>query len=590
MKKYIIYIGILISGLLLGYVLFGSNSTPNDSHNHQISETLNQQWTCSMHPQIMQPDAGDCPICGMDLIPAETSAEGLEVNQFKMSENALALANIETTIINSITNEVSGFMLSGKITENEKTNSIQTAHFGGRIEKLFVNSTGEKVYQGQQLALIYSPQLVIAQKELLTALESKTKDLTLYQAVRNKLKIWKLSEKQIDKIEASKSIITNFPVYANVSGIVTKKMIEEGNYIKEGQGLFMISNLNTVWADFDAYEKQLSSIKIGDEISISTNAEPNKNINAKISFIDPVLNTSTRTVIVRTELKNNEGVLKPGMFIQGHLTPKNATKKREALLVVPKTAVLWTGKRSVVYVKIPGTEPIFQMREILLGNDIGDSYEIIEGLSLNEEIVTNGTFTVDAAAQLQGKKSMMNTTTDELQSGQNIHVSVQNNNPLTNLEEIGRINVSVKFQEQLNNIFNDYLILKDGLVNDDNVSTQKAAVTFNKNLEKIDMGLLKESTAQKTWILLLKELNISSRGISKVTSIKEQRDYFISLSNYISKSIEVFGINKRVYKQFCPMANNDRGAFWLSTEEEIMNPYFGDTMLKCGNIAAIIEN
>jgi len=128
------------------------------------------------------------------------------------------------------------------------------------------------------------------------------------------------------------------------------------------------------------------------------------------------------------------------------------------------------------------------------------------------------------------------------------------------------------------------------LVNDDNVSTQKAAVTFNKNLEKIDMGLLKESTAQKTWILLLKELNISSRGISKVTSIKEQRDYFISLSNYISKSIEVFGINKRVYKQFCPMANNDRGAFWLSTEEEIMNPYFGDTMLKCGNIAAIIEN
>ena len=590
MKKYIIYIGILISGLLLGYVLFGSNSTPNDSHNHQISETKNQQWTCSMHPQIMQPDAGDCPICGMDLIPAETSAEGLEVNQFKMSENALALANIETTIINSITNEVSGFMLSGKITENEKTNSIQTAHFGGRIEKLFVNSTGEKVYQGQQLALIYSPQLVIAQKELLTALESKTKDLTLYQAVRNKLKIWKLSEKQIDKIEASKSIITNFPVYANVSGIVTKKMIEEGNYIKEGQGLFMISNLNTVWADFDAYEKQLSSIKIGDEISISTNAEPNKNINAKISFIDPVLNTSTRTVIVRTELKNNEGVLKPGMFIQGHLTPKNATKKREALLVVPKTAVLWTGKRSVVYVKIPGTEPIFQMREILLGNDIGDSYEIVEGLSLNEEIVTNGTFTVDAAAQLQGKKSMMNTTTDELQSGQNIHVSVQNNNPLTNLEEIGRINVSVKFQEQLNNIFNDYLILKDGLVNDDNVSTQKAAVTFNKNLEKIDMGLLKESTAQKTWILLLKELNISSRGISKVTSIKEQRDYFISLSNYISKSIEVFGINKRVYKQFCPMANNDRGAFWLSTEEEIMNPYFGDTMLKCGNIAAIIEN
>lgn len=589
----------LISGLLLGYVLFGSNSTPNDSHNHQISETINQQWTCSMHPQIMQPDAGDCPICGMNLIPAETSAEGLEANQFKMSENALALANIETTIINSITNEVSGFMLSGKITENEKTNSIQTAHFGGRIEKLFVNSTGEKVYQGQQLALIYSPQLVIAQKELLTALESKTKDLTLYQAVRNKLKIWKLSEKQIDKIEASKSIITNFPVYANVSGIVTEKMIEEGNYVKEGQELFMISNLNTVWADFDAYEKQLSSIKEGDEISIRTNADPNKEINAKISFIDPVLNTSTRTVIVRTELKNNEGVLKPGMFIQGHLTPKNATKKREALLVVPKTSVLWTGKRSVVYVKIPGTEPIFQMREILLGNDIGDSYEIVEGLSLNEEIVTNGTFTVDAAAQLQGKKSMMSPEGGRVVTGHENHIGMQGSentqeeNEVEKTEDdtvIKRIKVATKFQNQLSTVFTNYLAIKDALVNDDVKRAQSAEITFQENLEKVDMKLLKDTKSHNLWMPLLKELKTASKEIATAATIKIQREHFITLSNAIAKTVTIFGVNKKVYKQFCPMANNDRGAFWLSTEEEIMNPYFGDMMLKCGNIAAIIEN
>jgi Cu(I)/Ag(I) efflux system membrane fusion protein len=267
MKKYIIYIAILITGLFLGWLLFGNASNSEEkNHNNETSETKNQQWTCSMHPQIMQPEPGDCPICGMDLILAEVGAEGLEANQFKMSQNAMALANIETTIIGNNTHEISGLLLSGKINENEKTTAIQTAHFGGRIETLFVNSTGEKVYQGQQLALIYSPQLVTAQKELLTALASKNEDVTLYNAVRNKLKLWKLSEKQIDKIEASKSIITNFPVYANVSGIVTKKMVEAGTYVKEGQPLLMISNLNTVWADFDAYEKQFSSIKIGDEI------------------------------------------------------------------------------------------------------------------------------------------------------------------------------------------------------------------------------------------------------------------------------------------------------------------------------------
>jgi len=591
MKKYIIYIGILAVGLLLGSFFFGSSSTPDDTHNHETEEAENQMWTCSMHPQIMQPEPGDCPICGMDLIPAEVGAEGLEANQFKLSQNAMALANIETTIIGNNTNEISGLMLSGKINENEKTNSIQTAHFGGRIEKLFVNSTGEKIYQGQQLALIYSPQLVTAQKELLTTLESKNDDLTLYNAVRNKLKLWKLSENQINKIEASKAIITNFPVYANVSGIVTKKMVEEGNYVKEGQSLLMISNLNTVWADFDAYEKQLSSIKVGDEISITTNANPNKEIKAKISFIDPVLNTSTRTVIVRTKLNNKKGELKPGMFIKGLLSAKALNNQNEALVTVPKTAVLWTGKRSVVYVKQKGSEPVFELRDVTLGNEIGSSYEIIEGLNTNEEIVTNGTFTVDAAAQLQGKKSMMSPEGGRVVTGHENHIGMQDTDN-TQKEEVAvveRIKVNPKFQEQLSTVFTNYLAIKDALVNDDNMLAQKAAITFQENLEKVDMKLLKDSKSHNLWMPILKELKTSSSKISSLADIKTQREHFISLSNNVIKSVEAFGVNKKIYKQFCPMANNDNGAYWLSTDENIKNPYFGEMMLKCGSTKEIIN-
>ncbi|MFD0760578.1 efflux RND transporter periplasmic adaptor subunit [Lutibacter aestuarii] len=590
MKKYIIYIGILTTGLISGWLLFGNSSNVEENHNHETSQTENQQWTCSMHPQIMQPEPGDCPICGMDLIPAETSADGLTANEFKMSTNALALANIETTVIGFNTTPKEGLFLVGKIKENEKTNAIQTAHFGGRIEKLFVNSTGEMVTKGQPLALIYSPELVTAQKELLTASEIKNSDVSLYNAVKNKLKLWKLSENQIHKIEKSKTIITNFPVYANVTGVVSTKMVEEGTYIKEGQGLFTIANLTTVWANFDAYEKQLSSIQLGDEIRITTNANPNKEFKAKISFIDPILNTLTRTVTVRAELNNPKGTLKPGMFIKGFITPSNTKNNQQKTLIIPKSAVLWTGERSVVYVKKEGLEPVFEMREVTLGNEIGNSYEILDGLYEQEEIVTNGTFTIDAAAQLQGKKSMMNTKSGNVITGHENHIGMQET---SNLEEttnsIEQINVPLKFQQQLHEVLLAYLQVKDALVNDNSNVAQKEASILLKNLQLVDMKLLTENKSHKLWMTLLNKLTTSAKEIEITNDIKAQRNSFISLSNNITKSVESFGANQKVYKQFCPMANSDKGAIWLSLNENIENPYYGEMMLKCGVVQATIE-
>ena len=149
MKKYIIYIGILVIGLLLGWLLFGNSSNASEDHDHKLTESQIEQWTCSMHPQILQSEPGSCPICGMELIPASTSEDGLSSNQFKLSKNAMALANIETTIIMRNGSNSSGLILSGKIKENEKASAVQTAHFGGRIEKLYINSNGEKVSKGQ---------------------------------------------------------------------------------------------------------------------------------------------------------------------------------------------------------------------------------------------------------------------------------------------------------------------------------------------------------------------------------------------------------------------------------------------------------
>ena len=217
MKKILIYIGILATGLLLGYWLFGNPEENIEGEEHEHTEEVAQMWTCSMHPQIMQPEPGQCPICGMDLIPAEAGAEGLAPDQFKMTENALALANIQTTTVGGGEASGNNLNLSGKIQVNEEANAVQVSYFAGRIERLNVNFTGENVNRGQLLATIYSPELVAAQQELLTAARMKENQPALYKAVRNKLKLWKLSDNQIDAIEASGSVKENFPVYATVS-------------------------------------------------------------------------------------------------------------------------------------------------------------------------------------------------------------------------------------------------------------------------------------------------------------------------------------------------------------------------------------
>ena len=600
MNKNIIYIGVaLIVGLLGGYLIFGGGSADTatnkvkDDHNHSEEIASGQMWTCSMHPQIMQPEPGDCPICGMDLIPAETGADGLLADQFKMTENAMALANIQTTVVGSGAIEAGTLKLSGKIRENEESNAVQVTYFAGRIERLYVNSTGERVGKGQRLATIYSPELVSAQQELLTAASLKESQPELYSAVRNKLKLWKLSEKQINSIEQAGKVQEYFPVYATVSGTVTHKMVEEGDYVKLGQPLYKIANLNTVWAEFDAYENQIASLKEGQSIKIVTNAYPNQEFNAKISFIDPLLNSATRTIVVRAVLNNRKDKFKPGMFVEGKV--EGTEMQMNEAINVPASAVMWTGERSVVYVKTNPNEPVFEMRDVLLGNASGDTYTIIEGLQNGDEIVTNGTFTVDAAAQLQGKKSMMNAEGGKTMTGHEGHLGMQNDgsgdkmNNTSHSEMNKRIEVASKFQNQLKRVFEDYILLKDALVNDNATEAQTAAKKIGQNLAKVDMKLLTNEEAHNHWMTIQKELKNSANAIENNSDIAVQRDHFKHLSAHITSGIKLFGVNQKVYRDFCPMADNNKGAFWLSLEEEIRNPYYGEAMLKCGEVRETIE-
>ena len=574
MKKYIVYVGLVLIGLVFGWLLFGNNSNEEANHNHTEASQTNKMWTCSMHPQIMQPEPGDCPICGMDLIPAEAGADGLTADQFKLTANAMALANIQTTLVGNGSIENGIIKLSGKIAENEEANAVQVSYFSGRIERLNISFTGEDVRKGQLLATIYSPELYAAQQELITASSLKESQPALYKAVRNKLKLWKLSENQINQIETSGKVIENFPVYATVSGTVTEKLVEQGDYIKQGQPLLKIANLNTVWANFDVYENQIEQFKKGQEVKVITNAYPNKTFKGTVDFIDPVLNTKTRTVDLRVVLNNKEAIFKPGMFVSAEIESDKINSNE--VITVPSSAVLWTGERSVVYIKSNPNEPVFELKEVTLGNKIGDNYEVLDGLSSGNEIVTYGTFTVDAAAQLQGKKSMMN---------QPVAKEMTVNEDYS---KITRLESPEAFQQQLKQVYDNYINLKDALVEDNSVQASSDAKKLISSFRKIDMKLLK-GEVHKQWMTLEGHIQSSANSISKSSEIKTQRDHFKQLSTQLIKAVQLFGVNEKVYVEFCPMADNNNGAYWLSKEEQILNPYFGDTMLKCGEVKQTIE-
>ena len=583
MKKYVINSGILVIGLFLGWLLFDGSSNEEATHNHSETSETAQMWTCSMHPQIMQPAPGDCPICGMDLIPAEVGADGLTPDQFKLTKNAMALANIQTTIVGKGMAVENNTKLSGKITKNEEANTVQVSYFSGRIERLNVNFTGEYIRKGQLLAIIYSPELYAAQQELITAASLKESQPALYQAVRNKLKIWKLSDSQINNIETSGKVSENIPVYATVSGTVTEKLVEQGDYVKQGQPLLKIANLNTVWANFDVYENQIDNFKKGQEVSINTNAYPNKTFRGKVDFIDPILNTKTRTLALRVVLNNKDDVFKPGMFVSAKIeTIKNTAHE---LLTIPSSGVLWTGERSVVYVKPNTGQPIFQMREVTLGNRIADTYEVLQGLKAGDEIVTNGAFTVDAAAQLQGKKSMMNKEGGGTIMDHEGHLGMQSEKAEI---KIDRIEVPKDFQNQLKNVYNSYIDLKNALVKEEPKNAINASKSLLKNLSNMDMNLLK-GDAHNHWMDLKKEIKSFAMSISKSSSITEQRGYFKELSSKLIQAVQSFGVNEKVYVEYCPMADNNKGAYWLSKEEKVINPYFGSAMLTCGEVKQVID-
>lgn len=565
----------LVVGFFVGRILLpGRAQEATEANSVQASGTV--IWTCSMDPQIRRSEPGKCPICGMDLIPLEEDTGDGDPMEIKMSPTAMQLANVQTAIV-GFGPSVRELRLTGKVQPDERLKFSQVTHIEGRVEQLAVNFTGEPVRKGQQLAMLYSPELVTAQEELFAAQKIKDMQPALLEAAKQKLRNWKLTGAQIERILASGKAQERFPILADVSGIVLEKRVNLGDYLMRGMSLYDIVDLSRVWVLFNVYESDMAWAKVGSTVEFTVQSLPGERFKGRIAFIDPVINPMTRVATARVEVANSGGKLKPEMFAEGVIKTQMGGKKEG--LIVPKSAVLWTGKRSVVYVKNTSETGIsFLMRELTLGPLSGEGYLIEEGLQAGEEIAVSGVFSIDAAAQLAGKPSMMNPEGSVTATGHGASTA-----PVQPLE------VDKQAKTAVQQLFDRYFLLKDALVKDDLTTAKKQAGELKKAFENTGMSLF-TGKAHDHWMrhsgAAVEALNM----LAAATDIEGARKYFKPLSGQMVALAKAFGpFGETVYVQHCPMADNNTGADWLSLDEQIKNPYFGDKMLKCGSVTATIK-
>ena len=664
-QKLIRWAIIVILAFGFGYLFRGGGTTrPDVEHTHGEEATADIEfWTCAMHPQIQLPGPGQCPLCGMDLVPVTSDAGGQEVGprEIRMSPAAMKLAEIQTAPVERkyVENEI---RMVGKVEYDETRLSYITAWVPGRLDRLYVDYTGVSVTKGDHMVYLYSPELLAAQEELIQALVTvknlEDSDMSLIkdrasntvETVREKLRLWGLTAEQISAIEQNEKPDDHLTIFAPSSGVVIHKNALEGMYVDVGTQIYTIADLTRIWVKLDAYESDLSWIRYGQDVEFVTEAYPGEKFTGTIAFIDPVLNEKTRTVKVRVNVPNPDGRLKPGMFIRAIVRSKTTAGGKvvdaslagkwigpmhpeiikdepglcdicgmalvsteslgyeyldeaaeQAPLVIPASAPLITGKRSVVYIKVTGKQNVFEGREIVLGPRAGDYYLVREGLSEGELVVVNGNFKIDSAMQILAKPSMMNPEgggpapghqhgddSTPAQKAAPMDTGGGEHSDHSSMEEPMKMDMPMEipsgFKKQLTRFYQSYLDITEALANDDSVSAQTAANETMTALEAIDMKLL-DGRAHMEWMKHRSQFKQAGK-LFESADIEEIRKGLIEFSARLSDTMELFGFSgsEDLYVLRCPMADDGNGAIWLQRDKTTRNPFYGQKMLTCGSV------
>lgn len=591
----------LLLGLGGGYVLWGggpkegSSTEMGDAHEHKPAVEF---WTCSMHPQIQLPGPGQCPICGMDLIPVTPGTGMGGLRRLTIRPEQRALMRVRTVPVEKRYPEAT-LRLVGKVAYDETRLGYITAWVPGRIDELYVDFTGVTVRKGDHMVKLYSPELYTAQQELLQAklsiVEMQKSNLSSLRdsaqntvnSARDRLRLWGLTAQQISEIEERGKPEEHVTIYSPSAGLVIHRNAQEGMYVDTGTRIFTIADLSYVWVQLDAYESDLAWLRYGQEVGFETEAYRGRKFTGRISFIDPVLDSSTRTVSVRVNVLNPDGLLKPDMFVRavvrariaaggqvmdpslagkwlspmhpeivkdgpgtcdvcgmalvpaeelGYIAANEAVT--EAPLVVPVSATLMTGTRAVVYVELPDTEaPTYEGREVVLGPRAGDFYIVRHGLQEGELVVAEGNFKIDSALQIQAKPSMMNPSGGQSSTG---HDHGGSGKMEMAPEEMTTSGLTEAAQARLQLLERQYAGVKDAVAANVLERARASFSDFGDAVTNTEMALF-TGKAHEMWMELDMQLSNDAFEGRSVDSMEEARAALERLSKTIEMMREHLG-------------------------------------------------
>lgn len=529
MKQLLISGGALIIGLFLGYLVF----TDSNHAHHPLNTTT--EYTCTMHPQIRQNEPGKCPICGMDLVPLETesnSAKGLRLTTSELSANGIEMMTVTRQIAHP------QIHVNGRFRSDIRREYHQRATTVGRIEAVRVSGDGVRVRRGDILFEIYAPAWENTQRELQTAIRNG--QTALIRALKDRLRNAQVADADIERIATSKTLFRSFPIRAQRNGIILEMPRRAGDSFSVDQALVTIIDISALWIEVDVPQEFAHSIEIGDSVSIERTGA--STIRARVDQLRPVIDLNNRQRQLRVYYKNPRQTVIPGHDFNGILKHL----KQDSIIVIPRSAVLWTGPRSIVYRRVNGE---FRAQWIEIGplTDVG--YPVLNGLQVGDEIVQNGVFQVDAAAQLTAFPSMMNPPAPPMRW--------------------------TDANKQLwTSLLTDYFRLSQALASDQFDYAQRAFQSAQTRFAKYA-----DKHRSDPLLAAIDQLRKSAVPVD----LKSLRNRFLGLSRQFKPLIEQFNPqNKSVYIQHCPMADDNRGADWLSLVKAIQNPYFGEQMLTCG--------